>query len=57
MHHCHRGVIYEPDPDGPIPQPCPTCYCPRCDQRWATCQCQRETTCTTTTPSKTTKGH
>ena len=41
MHHCHRGVIYEPDPDGPIPQPCPNCYCPRCDRRWADCNCPK----------------
>lgn len=52
MHHCHRGVIYEPDPDGPIPQPCPNCYCPRCDRRWAD---HRKGDQCTTTQSKTTR--
>lgn len=42
-HRCYQGVIYEPDPDaGPIPQPCPNYYCPRCDRRWANCECHKE---------------
>lgn len=50
------GVVYEPDPDaGPIPQPCPNCHCPRCDQRWA--NHRKDTPCTTSIPKSTTKGH